>query len=155
MIVCRPSFQMSPRWHRRSSSNSAGTASAFGSVVSSPSRIRSISTVSNPVISRLKSRSRLLSSLNSKFNNSMLHLPSSVSLLSAIRYARFWASVRCDRIIAGTSVIPASCAAATRPCPAMISKFSSNKTGLINPNSRIDSRIFATWARLCNFGLCR
>ncbi len=36
---------------------------------------------------------------------------------------------------------------------AMISRFLSGNTGLINSNSRIDSRIFATWARLCNFGL--
>ena len=56
-------------------------------------------------------------------SDTMLHLPSSVRLLSAIRYARFWASVRCDRIIAGTSVMPISCAAAMRPCPVMISRF--------------------------------
>lgn len=56
-------------------------------------------------------------------------------------------------IYSAPSVMPASWASTMRSCPAMISKFSSNKTGLINPNSRIDSRIFATWARLCNFGL--
>lgn len=144
---------ISPHLHRRSSSVTAGTKSFFWSLDPSTSRIKSISAVSNPVISRSKSKSSFDNSANSGFSASILYLPSSVNLLSAMRYAHFCASVKCDRIIAGMSRMLISRATATRPCPAMISRFSSSKTGLIKPNSRIYSRIFAACARLCNFGL--
>lgn len=84
---------------------------------------------------------------------SMLHLPSSVSLLSAMRYNRFCASLKWLKIMTGTSAIFKACAAASRPWPAMISKFSSTRIGFINPNSRMESAIFRSCRRLCCFGL--
>ena len=44
------------------------------------------------------------------------------------------ASLRCDRRHVGTSSIPRTSAAFTRPWPAMICLTSSTKTGLQNPN---------------------
>ena len=51
-------------------------------------------------------------------------------------YARFCASVRCSANTQGTSVIPSSLAARTRPCPAMMFRSLSTMTGLTKPNSR-------------------
>lgn len=73
------------------------------------------------------------------------------SLLSAMTYAFRSAADRCDSATVGTSLMPSSFAAMTRPCPAMISQSSLTSTGLVNPNrvmlSAICRTCFFEWVR--------
>ena len=74
-------------------------------------------------------------------SSSSLHPACMASWLSAIRYARFCASLRCSKRITGTSASPSLRAASSRPWPARIPAFSSIRIGLVHPNSTIEAAI--------------
>ena len=68
-----------------------------------------------------RSKSSAASSCSSPASSASSQAPSSVSLLSASRYARRCSSVRWSSTITGASVSPSCAAARMRPCPAITS----------------------------------
>ena len=84
---------------------------------------RSGSVASKPIRSRSKRSS--LSQASSSASNSSLQPARRASWLSAIRYARFSAPLRCSNRITGSSASPSFLAASSRPWPARMPAFSS------------------------------
>ena len=127
-----------------------GTSSSASSGPISPPAIAS--SRSSSVASKLtRSRSKFssLSHASSCASSSSLRPACRASWLSAIRYARFCASLRCSNRITGTSASPSLRAASSRPWPARMPAFSSIRIGLVHPNSTIDAAIWSTCASLC------
>ena len=88
---------------------------------------------------------------NSSFRRSRSQLAPSAILLSASLSARFFPSVNPASTMVGTSARPASFAARSRPCPAMMTPCSSIRIGLVKPNSLIEALICSS----CRLGCVR
>ena len=146
---CSPSSQISPGLlTTEAASHSLSMVSAGSEVFSSKSiAIWSISTGSKPVIEMSRSSStRSSASSGSSMARRFRSQPAfSVILLSAKSNARFLASLRPSRTIAGTSLRSRSIAAARRPCPNRIVLLSSTTMGTTKPKTRMLSAIW----RIC------
>src|SRR5215204_1028281 len=111
--------------------SSGAASSASGKSAPKSCTITSISAGSKPVAvrSRPSRSSSSASSANSLASASRSQPAFSVSLLSAIANRRLWASLSPTALIVGTISKPSSFAAASRPCPARITSFSSTTIG--------------------------
>ena len=149
---CFPRIQTSPSFVTGSAGGSITSPSASSSYSGAISSISSpsISSNENPVSSKSKSSSFNASNSMRKISSS--HPAFKASLLSAMIYAFFCASVKWLASIHGNSSIPSFFAAITRPCPAIMPLSPSMIIGFKKPNSLMLEAICSTcsslWVRL-------
>ena len=146
---CLPSSQTSPRQETGTSGTSGATSSSVCPSVapSSPASKSASSSGSKPVSDKLNDSS--FSAISSTCSMASSQPALSAIRLSAITSARRWVDVRWSSTMTGATSSPSLRAAASLPCPAMMTASLSTKIGLVKPNSTMLAAIWAICASEC------
>ena len=143
MTRCGPRFHISPGLEMAGPAGNGGASSAGSSPWLALAMMRSISTVSNPVMETSRSICRSARNSSSVASSFSSHPALRAILLSASASARRSASESPAMTMTGTTSRPILMAAARRAWPAIITPCSSISSGLVKPNRSIDA---PTWA---------